>query len=140
MYNLFERLIRKLQGKYGIDKFEKFLFAVYLFIVIINIFIKNFIAHNTLYIIQLLLFAYMIFRFFSNNYSARRKENQAFEKLFGGCESFFKFKAMCIKDYKTKRYRKCPHCQAVARLPIKRGKHTVKCPACKGVFEVKILF
>ena len=140
MYNFFERLMSKLQGRYGIDKFEKFLFALYFIIVVVNIFIRNIIAHNTLYIIQLLLFGYMVFRFFSRNYHRRQKENQVFEKYFGGFESYFKFKVMCIKDYKTKRYRKCPHCQAVARLPIKRGKHTVKCPACKGVFEVKILF
>ena len=34
-------------------------------------------------------------------------------------------------------YKKCPNCKQKIRLPLKKGKHTVKCPNCSYKFEVK---
>lgn len=35
-------------------------------------------------------------------------------------------------------YRICPSCKANIRLPKKKGTHTVRCPRCGVLFEVKI--
>lgn len=140
MYRFFERFSRFFRGRYGIDKFEKFLFFVYLFLAVINIFVRNYFAHYTLYIIQLALFAFMLFRSMSRNFYNRQKENETYERVMAPVSKFLKYQMLRIKDVKYKRYRRCPHCKAVARLPIKRGKHTVKCPACRGVYTVRIIF
>lgn len=29
-------------------------------------------------------------------------------------------------------YKKCPNCRQKIRLPLKKGKHTVKCPKCSN--------
>ena len=33
-------------------------------------------------------------------------------------------------------YKKCPKCKQKIRLPLKKGKHTVKCPNCGNSFDV----
>ena len=131
---------RFFRGRYGIDNFQKFLVLLYLLIAVVNIFVKNYFAHYTLYIIQLLLFAYLLFRLLSRNIASRQKENLIYENASAPVRKFFNHQIMRLKDIKYKRYRKCPHCKAVARLPIKRGKHTVKCPACRGIYTVRIIF
>ena len=33
-------------------------------------------------------------------------------------------------------YKVCPKCKQKIRLPLKKGKHTVKCPNCGNKFDV----
>ena len=80
----------------------------------------------------------MFFRCFSKNIYARRRENEFFKNIFKKIKNFFVLQKNRIRDIKGYRYRKCPHCKAMLRLPKRRGRHTVICPRCKKRFEVKI--
>ena len=82
-------------------------------------------------VLQFIVLFYWIFRVFSRNVMKRRREC---DRFFG----FFRNKRNRVRDRKTHVYRKCPRCRAMLRLPKKKGKHTVCCPACRERFPVKI--
>ena len=66
-------------------------------------------------------------------------ENEKFMKIFKPVKVKGAFELRRIKEIKTHRFRKCPHCKKMLRLKRVRGKHTVKCPSCNKEFEVRIL-
>ena len=80
---------------------------------------------------QVITLSYWLFRILSKNVTKRRRE---VERFFG----FFRNKKNRFRDRKTHVYRRCPGCKAMLRLPKKKGKHTVCCPACSHRFSVKI--
>lgn len=114
------------------------------------------------------LLFYMFFRMFSRNIRARSRENAKFAAFwvktpfgkrnagkfdrFGGYNNYgytdYTDKTRAPKNKKKKKqklprdrdhvYRTCPECKANIRLPKKRGKHSVRCPRCSTLFDVKI--
>lgn len=140
MNNFRNKLINFLYGRNGIDNLGKFSFGLLIVIAIVRIFIRNVLAYKILTIAQLLLLLIMIFRFVSKNLEARRRENQAYERLAIRIKPKIQMLKNRIRDIKYKRYRTCPNCKSVSRLPIKRGKHKVRCPKCRIEYKVFILF
>ena len=140
MYRFFSRLRTFFYGRNGIDALGKFSLVVYLIVAVINVFIRNINIKTIMFSIQWLILFVIIFRILSKNLSARRRENQVFEKHFIKFKPHFELLWDRVKDIKTKRYRTCPNCKAVSRLPIRRGKHFVKCPKCNIQFKVFIIF
>ena len=140
MYRFLSRLRTLLYGRNGIDALGKFSFALYFVVAVVNVFVRDLNAKTVLFVIQWFIFIVIIFRIFSKNISARRRENQIFEKLFIKHKPQVDLLGERVKNLKTKRYRTCPNCKAVSRLPIRRGRHFVKCPKCNIPFRVFILF
>ena len=126
-------------GSTGFDKLTLFLLVSSLAINIFRLFFSGFAVSAALYFVQLALWAFMIFRLVSRNFAARAKENRVFCSFWSRVKGFFKLQFTRIKDIGKYRYRKCPHCKAVLRLPASRGKHTVRCPKCSERFEVNNL-
>ena len=121
-------------GTYGTDTLSKVLLWVYLVWIvvcaIVELFVDSIWFSLAYWVLTLALVFWMLFRIFSRNVAARRKENERF------C-GFFKLRRNKFKDRKPHVYRKCPKCKAVLRLPKAKGKHFVVCPRCKNRFEVK---
>ena len=121
-------------GTYGTDTLNKVLLWIYLGWIVVCAIIELFIDSPwfTLFywIVTMALVWWMLFRNFSKNVAARRKENERF------C-GFFKLRRNMLRDRKTHVYRKCPKCRAVLRLPRAKGKHTVVCPRCRERFKVR---
>ncbi len=140
MYRFIDRVRNFMYGRYGLDKLGKFSLVLYVLVAFINIFIRNILTKRIFFTIQWVLLLIIILRILSRNISARRKENYVFEKFFVRVEPSLKLFLERIKNIGSKRYRRCPNCKAVSRLPIKRGRHFVKCPRCKIEFKVFILF
>lgn len=120
-------------GRYGIDDLYKLLFIIYTILIIINIFIRSIILN----IISLLLVVIIFYRYFSKNIKQRRKENDIYLKYKNKLLNKINFIKRKHKDRNTHMYKKCPKCKQKIRLPLKKGKHTVKCPKCSHKFEVK---
>lgn len=139
MYRFFDRLRMFFYGRNGVDTLGKFLLAVYLIVAIVNAFMQNLSARYSLIIVQWIILAIILFRMLSRNIAARQRENQAFERIFLKFKPAFSLLRNRIKHIRTKRYRTCPNCKVVSRLPIKRGKHFVKCPKCNIPFKVYII-
>ena len=110
-------------GRYGIDDLYKVLLVIYTILILINIFIRS----KIIAVIEVLL----------KNIYQRRKENDMYLKIKNKILSTYNYNKKKYKDRNTYMYKKCPNCRQKIRLPLKKGKHTVKCPKCSNKFEVK---
>ncbi len=135
-----DKLARFFYGRYGIDSLYYALFATYFILWVILLFIGNPIIRIVLSLLQTAVLVFMIYRMLSRNIYKRRRENEIFLKLFKPVKSFFILTKNRIRDAKSFRYRKCPHCKAMLRLPKRKGNHPVICPRCKQRFTAKVLF
>ena len=135
-----DKLARFFYGRYGADSLYYALFVAYLILWVILIFVWNPIARISLSLLQTAVFVFMIYRVLSRNIYKRRRENEAFLKAFRAVKNFFILTKNRIRDIKDFRYRKCPHCKAMLRLPKRKGEHPVVCPRCKQRFTAKVRF
>ena len=140
MNRFFERIQRFMYGRYGIDALGRASMVLYIIIAVVNIFIFDSRVKAVIFALQTALFVLIIFRMLSRNIYARQKENNAYLRIFGRISPKIKLLGRRIKDIRFKRYRTCPNCKSVARLPIRRGHHTVRCPGCHTEFKVYIMF
>ncbi|MBQ0084215.1 MAG: hypothetical protein KBS52_05565 [Clostridiales bacterium] len=138
--NFRNKLFNLLCGRNGMDSLGKAMIVLMIVVAIVRMFIRNLLAYRIISILWVLIFAVIIFRCFSKNIYARQKENAVYEKLAAPVRPKIGMLKNRIRDIKYKRYRTCPNCKAVSRLPIKRGRHNVRCPKCRMEFKVFILF
>ena len=134
LYRVRDALVRFMVGRYGADSLYSFLFGLSIFLYALNIIFRS----SVLNLISLLLIVVATFRVLSRNHAARRKENEAYLKVANKVTSFFKLTVRRFKERKNYRFRRCPHCKQVLRLPNRKGKHDVTCPKCKQEFKVTI--
>lgn len=134
MRYLRERLMRFMQGRYGNDSLNKFLFAAYIILYIVNLFVYSF----ALFLLETALVVWMFFRILSRNIYKRRTENEKFLKMTKKPRDYFALQKSKRRDRKTHVYKTCPSCKSTLRLPRQKGKHTAVCPRCARRFEVTI--
>ncbi len=139
-----EKLARFFYGRYGIDGLYYGLLVSYFVVwtaqLITGLFTQNLIVKYAFWAVQTAILFFMVFRMLSRNIYRRRRENDAFMKVFRSTKSFFLLTKNRIRDFKSYRYRKCPHCKAMLRLPKRKGEHPVVCPRCKKRFTAKVKF
>ena len=128
-------ITRLMYGRYGIDQLYYAMIAVCFALLIANMFINSTILGLLIWPILILT----MYRSFSKNSYKRRMENEKFLKVWNRIIASYKLSLRRIKEIKTHRFRKCPHCKKTLRLPRKVGKHTVKCPICHQEFEVRVI-
>lgn len=133
MNNFINKLTKFMYGRYGIDELYYFLLIICLIIIILNIFIKS----SILTIIEFIIFSVAIYRYLSKNKYKRNKENKKYLYIKDKILNYFNYQRRKYNDRNTHMYKKCPKCKQKIRLPLKKGKHTVKCPNCSHKFEVK---
>lgn len=121
-------------GRYGMDTLNGALLWAYLIVAVAECFLR----WKILYWLSLALFVIVAYRFLSRDTWQRQQENTRFTAALRSCNTWFHFQTRKMKEWRTFRYRKCPHCSAVLRLPRKRGKHDVCCPRCHEDFSVTI--
>lgn len=142
MKNFFRNLGFKIQrfmaGRYGADQLWRALMIFYLIAIVITNIVYRFskVAYYSLSVLSLAIIVFAIFRVFSKNIEARRKENQDWLKLTGGIRQKFIFAKERNKQRKTHKFVKCKQCKMVLRLPKNKGKLNVSCPHCKNQFVV----
>lgn len=135
MGNFRDRMARFMYGRYGIDQLYYALFVFYFILVIVNLVFQS----PILGVLNWAVLLYMAYRLFSRNIARRRAENDRFLKIWNPVKSSCLLTFRRVKEIRTHRFRKCPHCKASLRLPRKSGKHAVVCPRCRREFEVRIL-
>ena len=136
MGNFKEKLARFMYGRYGTDQLYNAMNVICFILIIFNLFIRSPIVSILLFTVLIL----MILRTLSKNVYKRRSENEKFLKLWRPVKAKGTFTIRRFKEIKTHRFRRCPHCKKVLRLPRRTGKHTVNCPCCHKDFELHILF
>lgn len=142
MKNFFNNLGMKIQkfmiGRYGMDQLWRALLIFYLISIIITNIVYRFskIAYYSLSVMSFAIFIYAIFRVFSKNIEARRKENQDWLRITGSIRQKFMFQKEKAKQRKTHKFVKCSQCKKTLRLPKHKGKINVTCPHCHNNFVV----
>lgn len=130
------KLIKFMQGRYGIDELYKFLFLLYIITFIINIFLNNFLLE----LLGLFIVLFIFYRVFSKNIKKRSIENKEYLKLKKEVIKPFENIKRNVQD-KDHIYKKCSKCKTTLKLPIpyERGiKHT-SCPKCKKKIKFLVL-
>ena len=107
-------------GRYGSDKLNVALLIFGVALMILGSLFGEKLAFLSL-VAYIPLF-WCIFRMYSRNLEARRRENAAFLNFFSH-----------LKD-KEHRYFRCPRCKQTVRVPRGRGKINIRCPKCSERF------
>ncbi len=131
---MLNRLRQFMYGRYGSDQLNTALIIAAVALSFVNIFARSLV----IYIIQLVIMAFAVYRMFSRKIQTRLRENKAFLSVWEKIKLFFVRIKNRFKDRKTHVYMKCPTCKAQLRLPRVKGEHGVKCPKCGAEFRVKI--
>jgi len=132
-----EKLIRFFSGRCGCDSLG---YALIVASLVINI-VSSFTATKfgavsvVMWILSNLLLCYAVFRMFSRNIYARRRENELFTGWTKPVKKWFKLQKNKLRDRKTHKYFACPKCKNNLRVPKGRGEITVTCPVCKTKFD-----
>ncbi len=127
-----DRYIKFMKDRYGIDELYKFLLLICFVLLVINTFVSN----NIIRLFEVLLIVIIFYRYMSKNIKLRKKENDKYLEIKDKISKLFDYNKKKYKDRNTHMYKKCPKCKQKIRLPLKKGKHTVKCPNCGNRFDV----
>jgi hypothetical protein len=136
MENFKDKLARFMYGRYGVDQLYYALIVAYLVLIVANALIRS----ASIDILMWAILILTIFRVLSRNVYKRRMENEKFMKIWNRVKAKGSLIIRRIKEIKTHRFRQCPHCKRVLRLPRRTGRHTVICPCCHNEFELRILW
>ncbi len=144
MGNFKRRMARFFGGRNGVDALYYCLLVCYALVILIAWLVGTFfgnslggvIAYAVLYVLGLFLLFLIFFRVLSRNIAKRKKENDAFLRIF---HKIFRRRGKKNKRPKDDEYyifRNCKYCKALLRLPREPGRHQVRCPRCEQLFEL----
>ena len=120
-------LARFMYGRYGSDRFNRFLMVLYLIFWVLSVVFRGW-TGLIFYALTTVTMVWTLFRMLSRNISRRQAENR-----------WYLHQVTRLKDIRRYRYRRCPHCRGMLRLPIKRGRRTVTCHRCRAQFKAFFL-
>ena len=122
-YRLRESFMRFMAGRYGSDKLNIYLLGAGIVLMLLgSIFGGKVPLMSWCSLLSYVPLFWCIFRMYSRNIEARRRENAAFVNFFNH-----------LKD-KEHRYFRCPRCHQTVRVPRGRGKISIRCPKCSERF------
>ena len=120
-------LARFMYGRYGSDRFNRFLMVLYLIFWVLSVVFRGW-TGLIFYALTTVTMVWTLFRMLSRNIPRRQAENR-----------WYLHQLTRLKDIRRYRYRRCPHCRGMLRLPIQRGRRTVTCPRCRHQFKAFFL-
>ncbi len=129
-----EKIGRFMAGRYGNDKLNQFMMAVFLGCAVLNLFVRNAYASTVLSSWECLLIVLVYIRMFSRNISKRYAENQKYLALENRLRRFFGQKRYLMQQRKEYHIYKCPGCKQKIRIPRGKGKISIRCPKCGEEF------
>ena len=132
-----EKLIRFMQGRYGIDQLSKFLLITGLAVVPLSAFFGENALSMLLYIFGWGVVIYCYFRIFSRNVQKRYAENQAYLMKTYKIRNWFQNQKNIWQQRKVYHIYTCPSCKQKIRIPKGKGKIEVRCPKCGTTFIKK---
>lgn len=132
-----EKLIRFMQGRYGIDQLSKLLIILGVVVVLISAFFNWGPAGLICYLLGWALVIWGYFRVFSRNVTKRSAENEVYLSKTGGIRSFFQKQKYMWRQRRVYHIYKCPGCGQKIRIPRGKGKIEVRCPKCGATFIKK---
>ena len=113
-----DALRRFMAGRYGTDKLNQWLLGLAIVLIVLGLI-------GGLGTVAYVPLIWSLFRMYSRNIEARRRENAAFQRVLTQ-----------LKD-RDHRYYHCPKCRQTVRVPRGRGKINIRCPKCGEQFVKK---
>ena len=111
-------------GRYGADKLNTCLLGAGVVLMLIGSLLgRRFAWASWCSLLSYVPLVWCIFRMYSRNLDARRRENAAFLNFFAH-----------LKD-REHRYFRCPRCRQTVRVPRGRGQINIRCPKCGEQFR-----
>lgn len=129
-----EKIGRFMAGRYGNDKLNQFMMAVFLGCAVLNLFVRNAYVSTVLNSWECLLILLVYIRMFSRNISKRYAENQKYLALENRLRRFWGQKRYLTQQRKEYHIYKCPGCKQKIRIPRGKGKISIRCPKCGEEF------
>ena len=129
-----EKIGRFMAGRYGNDKLNQFMMAVFLGCAVLNLFVRYAYVSTVLNSWECLLILLVYIRMFSRNISKRYAENQKYLALENRLRRFWGQKRYLIQQRKEYHIYKCPGCKQKIRIPRGKGKISIRCPKCGEEF------
>ncbi len=127
-----EKIVRFMYGRYGMDRFGRFLMGA-----VIVLFVLSLFGVKICYTLAVVVMVYAYYRMFSKQISKRSIENQKYLQYEWKVKNWFHKKKALVKQSKTHRIYKCPNCKQKIRVPRGRGKIAITCKKCKTEFIKK---
>ena len=116
-------LRRFMAGRYGSDRLNQCLLGAALVLILISAIGGRWVQWmSVLSLLAYIPLIWSIYRMYSRNIEARRRENTAFLRFFS---------RLTDKQY---RYFRCPGRRQVVRVPRGKGKINIRCPKCSRQF------
>lgn len=125
-----EKLMRFMQGRYGMDQFGRFLSGLTMVLLVISLFSR----HQAWYLLALIALVYSYFRMLSRNIQKRYSENQRYLAYTAKLRQAFLRRKNELQQRKTHHIYRCPACRQKIRVPKGRGKIEIRCPKCGEKF------
>lgn len=132
-----EKMVRFMQGRYGVDSLSKCLLVCGLIVVFGTAFIDNPLVGGICNLLGWVIIIYCYFRLFSRNVTKRYAENQAFLAKTYKVRCFFVRQKEMLKQRRVYHIYQCPGCKQKIRIPRGKGKIEVRCPKCGTTFIKK---
>lgn len=129
-----EKLMKFMQGRYGIDTFSKCLLGIGLIVALLASFLGDRAISPLFYVMGWAIIVYCYVRMFSRNIKKRYEENQLFLGKTYKLRCFFQKQKELWKQKQVYRIYKCPSCGQKVRIPKGKGKIEVSCPKCSTTF------
>lgn len=124
-----EKLQRFMWGRYGLDRFNRFLLSCAMIFLILSMS-----GVGLFYAAATVLMVYTYFRIFSRDIDKRSAENQWYLKWEMKVRGIFLKKKKEFAQRKEFRIYKCPDCGQKIRVPKGKGKIVVSCRKCGSEF------
>ena len=139
MFQRFRNTVaRFMVGRYGNDQLNRFLFGAYIVLWLLSAFFEG-LWGFLLSLLTTVAAVFLLWRMLSRNIPRRQAENQRFLAWWYPVKRWCGQQVTRLRDIRRFRYRRCPSCRAMLRLPIKRGRRTVTCPRCHTQFKAFFL-
>lgn len=128
MQRMMDALYRFMYGRYGYDELNTVLLVTGVLMSVLA-----YIPYlGILSLLSTVVLFLALFRSFSRNIAARRREFDKYLRIKGKVKTFFGLRRKMWSERNTHRYFRCKHCHAMLRVPKGRGVVDVGCPRCKG--------
>ncbi len=126
-----ERMVRFMQGRYGVDALSRCLMWFAMAFVIVDMFARTMVL-STIGVVMIL---YVYYRMFSKNYIKRQAENGWFLRHTYKLRMFFLKQKDYAKIRKDYHIYTCSQCGQKIKIPRNKGKIMVTCPKCHNQFQ-----
>ena len=128
-----QKLADWMRGRNGSDELSTAATLLAFILLVINIFLHTLFLN----LVAIALMAYAWWRMMSKDLEARENENAWVAELMGPVRPWLHNPKAAFAEARVYKHLKCPECGQRVRVPRKKGKLRVTCPACHEKFEAR---